>query len=242
MSTTKFFVGCSSFATASWKSVFYPDDLPKKDWFTYYCKYFNTYEFNGSFYRFPTAESLKKWYDKTPNGFTFSIKVPKAITHTKKLLDCEQEIADFYSVIAEGLSDKLGCVLWQFPPSFLYSEDSLNKVLNVLNDRFKNVVEFRHESWWNTFVIEKLQSKNTVFCNPSYPRLPKHTIKNNSCGYFRQHGVPKLFYSEYSLTEIETLYEQIIAKNYNEVYVYFNNTASTAAIINALQFVKLINH
>ena len=103
MSITKFFIGCSSFATASWKSVFYPDDLPKKDWFVYYCKYFNTYEFNGSFYRFPTAESLKKWYDKTPNYFTFSIKVPKKITHTKKLLHCENEIAEFYSVIAERI-------------------------------------------------------------------------------------------------------------------------------------------
>ena len=119
MSTTKFFVGCSSFATPSWKSIFYPDDIPKKDWFTYYSSIFNTYEYNGSFYRFPTVSSLKKWYDKTPHEFIFSIKVPKTITHTKKLIDSAQEIEDFYSVISEGLSDKLGCVLWQFPPSFV---------------------------------------------------------------------------------------------------------------------------
>ncbi|MDN3709447.1 DUF72 domain-containing protein [Myroides ceti] len=70
--------------------------------------------------------------------------------------------------------------------------------------------------------------------------LFEQTIKNNNCGYFRQHGVPKLFYSEYSLTEIEKLYNQILTKGYDEVYVYFNNTASTAGIINALQFIKLI--
>ncbi|WP_448607286.1 DUF72 domain-containing protein [Paenimyroides ceti] len=237
---TKFYVGCSSFATSSWKSVFYPDDLPKKDWFAYYCNYFNTYEFNGSFYRFPAVSDLQKWYDKTPVDFTFSIKVPKIITHIKKLVACEQEIDDFYTIISEGLSDKLGCVLWQFPPGFVYSEDNLNKVVNALNHQFKNVVEFRHKSWWNHLVIEKLQSKNAVFCNPSLPGLFEQTIKNNNCGYFRQHGVPKLFYSEYSLTEIEKLYNQILAKGYDEVYVYFNNTASTAGIINALQFIKLI--
>lgn len=238
--STKFYVGCSSFATPSWKSIFYPESLPKKDWFTYYCTYFNTYEYNGSFYRLPTATNLQKWYDKTPNDFTFSIKVPKTITHIKKLVACEEEITEFYSVISEGLSDKLSCVLWQFPPSFVYTEENLNKLINLLNDQFKNVVEFRHSSWWNNEVVDKLQLKKTVFCNPSYPNLPEHMIKNNSCGYFRQHGVPKLFYSEYSLTEIETLYNQILAKNFKEVYLYFNNTASPAAIINALQFQKLL--
>ncbi len=238
--STKFYVGCSSFATPSWKSIFYPTDLPKKDWFNYYCTFFNTYEFNGSFYRFPTVASLQKWYDRTPTDFTFSIKVPKAITHIKKLIDCEQEIAEFYTVVSEGLSDKLACVLWQFPPSFIYNEGNLNKVVNTLNEEFINVMEFRHVSWWNTVVVEKLQSKNIVFCNPSYPGLPEQFVKNNSCGYFRLHGVPKLFYSEYSLTEMETLYEQILAKNYDEVYVYFNNTASPAAVINALQFIKIL--
>ncbi|MEG1229570.1 MAG: DUF72 domain-containing protein [Flavobacterium sp.] len=242
MSKVKFHIGCSSFATPSWKSIFYPDDLPKKDWFTYYCKYFNTYEFNGSFYRFPTVSGLQKWYDKTPHNFTFSIKIPKTITHTKKLIACEQEINDFYTVVSEGLSDKLGCVLWQFPPSFVYNEENLNKVVSVLNGKFKNVVEFRHESWWNNVVVDKLKIKQAVFCNRSYPGLPEHVLKNNSCGYFRQHGIPKLFYSEYSLREIETLYKQILAKNFDEVYVYFNNTASPAAVINATQFMKLVNH
>lgn len=240
MNKTKFYIGCSSYSTLSWKKIFYPDELPKKDWFTYYCTYFNTYEFNGSFYRFPTVSGLKKWYDKTPEDFTFSIKIPKSITHIKKLIACEKEISDFYSVISEGLSDKLACVLWQFPPSFVFNEKNLEGVVSVLNDQFKNVVEFRHNSWWNIDVLNRLFTKNAIFCNPSYPGLPHKAIKNNKCGYFREHGVPKLFYSEYSLSEIENLYEQILINNYDEVYVYFNNTASTAGIINALQFNNLL--
>ncbi|MDN3709446.1 DUF72 domain-containing protein [Myroides ceti] len=71
----------------------------------------------------------------------------------------------------------MGCVLWQFPPGFVYSEDNLNKVVNALNHQFKNVVEFRHKSWWNHLVIEKLQSKNAVFCNPSLPDFSNKLLK-----------------------------------------------------------------
>lgn len=193
MNKTKFYIGCSSFSTASWQKIFYPENLPKKNWFKYYCIYFNTYEYNGSFYRFPTVSGLKKWYYKTPEDFTFSIKIPKSITHIKKLIACEKEISDFYSVISEGLSDKLACVLWQFPPSFVFNEKNLEGVVSVLNDQFKNVVEFRHNSWWNIDVLNRLFTKNALFCNPSYPGLPHKVSKNNKCGYFREHGVPKLF-------------------------------------------------
>src|SRR5690606_23906912 len=174
-----------------WKSVFYPDDLPKKDWFQFYCKHFSTYEFNGSFYRFPTVESLDKWYDKTPDDFSFSIKIPKVITHTKKLVDCEKEVSDFYEIVSKGLKEKLACVLWQFPPSFLYSELNLAKLIKLLNSDFKNVVEFRHKSWWNKNAVETLQQTGVIFCNPSYPGLDVDLIDGGKIGYFRMHGVPK---------------------------------------------------
>lgn len=142
-------------------------------------------------------------------------------------------------MVSEGLSDKLVCILWQFTPSFVFNENNLNKVLAVLNSNFQNVVEFWHGSWWNKIVFEKLQIIQAVFCKPNYHGLPKYVLQNNRCGYFRQQGLPKLFYSEYSPDEIETLYNHILAKDFSEVYVYFNNTASPAAVNNALQFLKL---
>lgn len=69
-------IGCSSFYNSYWKGVFYPEDLPKKEWFAYYCKHFNTYELNATFYRFPTLKSLQNWYDKSPQDFLFSVKAP----------------------------------------------------------------------------------------------------------------------------------------------------------------------
>lgn len=235
MRSNKLYIGCSSYATASWKTLFYPEELPKKKWFDYYSQHFNTYEFNGSFYRFPTAQNLLSWHDKVPDDFKFSIKVPRTITHVKRLERCETEIEDFYLISEEGLKNKLACILWQLPPSFSFSEDRLKSVVRVMNPNFKNVVEFRHESWWREDVITKLSVNNITFCNVNYPQLPTAIEQTTSIGYIRMHGNPKLFYSEYTKENIETLYHEINDVGFKEAYIYFNNTASTAAIINALQ-------
>ncbi len=229
------YIGCSSYATPSWKTLFYPNDLPKKEWFGYYSKHFNTYEFNGTFYRFPTVQNLLSWHDKVPDDFKFSIKVPKTITHIKRLEQCEKEIEEFYLISNEGFKDKLACILWQLPPGFSFSEDRLISVVRAMNPNFKNVVEFRHESWWRKDVITKLKENDITFCNVNYPQLPAALQQTTSTGYIRMHGNPKLFYSEYTKDEVEALYHEVNNAGFREVYIYFNNTASTAAIINAQQ-------
>ena len=142
-------------------------------------------------------------------------------------------------VVLKGLKDKLACVLWQFPPGFVFSDLNLANLIKLLNSDFKNVVEFRHKSWWNKNAVETLQHTGVIFCNPSYPDLEVDLIDGGKIGYFRMHGVPKLFYSEYSLEEIQTLFNTMKAASYKDVYVYFNNTSSTAAVINARQLMKL---
>lgn len=235
MEKSKLYIGCSSYATASWKTLFYPEDLPKKMWFDYYARYFNTYEFNGTFYRFPTVENLSSWHDKVADDFKFSVKVPKIITHIRRLQQCDDEIEAFYSICEKGFKNKLACILWQLPPSYTFNEDRLESVLRAINPNFKNVVEFRHESWWRDSVMTKLSENNITFCSVDYPQLPTSIQETNSIGYIRMHGNPKLFYSEYTKEAIEDLYHKLSARKFKEVYIYLNNTASTAAIINALQ-------
>ena len=232
-------IGCSSYATASWQPLFFPEGLPRKQWFEYYCKHFNTYELNSTFYRFPTLKSLESWYDKAPDDFVFSIKVPKIITHIKRMEDCEEEIEKFYDVAREGLRDKLGCVLFQLPPSFTYSPERLETVIMAANSEFNNVVEFRHESWWLEDVIKILSVNNITFSSVNYPMLPTAVMKTTQTGYIRMHGNPKLFYSEYTREQIENLYNEVKGQNFRQAYIYFNNTASTAGIINALEAKKL---
>ena len=227
--------GCSSYYNRKWINVFYPEALPTKDWFAYYCEHFNTYELNASFYKFPTAKSLHTWYKKSPDGFIFSVKAPKIITHTKKFVACERELAEFYEACREGLKDKLGCVLFQLPPSFAYSSEKLALIINALNPNFKNVIEFRNVSWWTQEVFDAFIKNKLIFCSVSYPGLPPAIIATNSTGYVRLHGDPKLFYSEYSEAELSKMYEEIEhAKKIKTVFIYFNNTASTAGILNAL--------
>ena len=232
-------IGCSSYATTSWQPLFFPEGLPKKQWFDFYCRYFNTYELNSTFYRFPTLKSLEAWYEKSPKGFIFSIKVPKAITHIKRLENCQEEIMKFYDIARKGLRDKLGCVLFQLPPSFSHSSERLEAVIANLDPQFTNVVEFRHESWWRQDVMEKLAKHDITFCSVDYPKLPNEIVKTSQTAYIRMHGNPKLFYSEYSPEQLEDLYAKVISQNFMQVYIYFNNTASTAGIINALQVKKL---
>lgn len=232
-------IGCSSYNTRSWQPVFYPEGLLPKHWFEFYCRNFSTYELNSTFYRFPTLKSLESWHDKAPEGFIFSIKVPKTITHIRRLENCAEEISKFYDVASKGLKTKLGCVLFQMPPSFSYSAERLEAVTAIINPEFSNVFEFRHDSWWRQDVMEQLGRYNITFCSVDYPKLPNEIIKTAPIGYIRMHGNPKLFYSEYTREQIESIYARIQGHDFDQAYVYFNNTASAAGIINALQAKEL---
>ena len=232
-------IGCSAFNNTYWKKIFYPDDLPRSKWFDFYASQFSTYELNGTFYKAPTVKSLKTWYDKVPVDFLFSVKAPKLITHYKKFKDCKNDIDEFYAICREGLQEKLACVLFQLPPSYDYSEEKLELIINSVNPDFKNVVEFRHKSWWNEAVFKIFAANNITFCSVSYDKLPSDLIETNSIGYVRLHGVPRLFYSEYAQSELQKLHDDIRKYSFNEIFVYFNNTASEAGILNAVEMKKL---
>lgn len=228
--------GLSAFNNSYWSGIFYPEGLSASRRFEFYCQHFNTYEINASFYKFPTVKGLKSWYGKTPEDFQFCIKANKVITHFKRFNNCAREIDDFYNTSQEGLQDKLACVLFQLPPSFNYSEERLEMVVSAMNPDFTNVVEFRHETWWRQEVYDRLQAHNIIFCSVSYPKLPADIIATAPTGYVRLHGTPKLFYSEYTREELQQVHRDILCKNFSKTFVFFNNTASNAGILNAMEF------
>jgi uncharacterized protein YecE (DUF72 family) len=230
-------IGCSSYNNRYWKGIFYPENLSTSKWFAYYCEHFDTYEMNGTFYKFPTLRVMDNWYKKAPGHFLFSVKAPKEITHLKKFIGCEERLAEFYSVCKEGLKEKLGYVLFQFPPSYQYTPERLHQIINGLDSRFNNVVEFRHESWWIIEVWDLLSKNNITFCSVNYPKLPSTIFTSAPSVYVRLHGKPELFYSTYTSEELTTLALELIdSKQPETMLVYFNNTAGTAGILNALEF------
>lgn len=228
-------IGCSGFYYKEWKDFFYPAGLPQKKWFEYYCEHFNTIEINSSFYRQPSAKSFATWYDTSPDDFLFTIKAPRTITHYSKFHETGSLISDFYNVTATGLKEKLGCILFQMPPSFSYTEERLNLLLKQLDPGFKNVVEPRHISWWNNQVMQAFREHHITFSGISYPSsLPDDIIQHNDLIYYRFHGKPVLYKSLYTAKEIEE-FAAAIEPGDKQVFVYFNNTWGTSALTNAKQ-------
>ena len=227
-------IGCSGFYYKHWKETFYPAGLPQKKWFDFYCEHFNTLELNVTFYRFPKLPFLQNWYAKSPANFRFAVKVPKAITHFKQFNGTVDMISDFYNTVREGLQEKLACVLFQLPPRLHYKEERLEKIINSLDNSFINVLEFRHESWWQKDVYDELARHNITFCGMSHPSLPEDVVANTSFLYYRLHGEGQLYASNYEEKRLEYFVDEIYKnKHVNEAYIFFNNDIHTYAIWNA---------
>jgi uncharacterized protein YecE (DUF72 family) len=235
-------IGCSGFHYPEWKALFYPEKLPKNKWFEFYAQHFNTIELNTTFYRFPRVDFLRNWAARCPDNFTFSVKAPRVITHFKKFKDSQRMLGDFYRSTREGLGNKLGCVLFQFPTVFAFEDNHLERIVSLLDKSFTNVVEFRHPSWWNEKVYQILSENNIVFCGMSHPGLSEEVIRTSQILYYRLHGVPHLYYSSYGVVQLEQIVSKLGNLNSKEVYVYFNNTAEGAAVLNAGLMRELCEH
>lgn len=235
-------IGCSGFSYKDWKGTFYPGKLAQSKWFEYYTTQFNTLELNTTFYRFPRVKTLQNWYIQSPAHFLFAVKAPRLITHYKRFNDCERLLSDFYGAVSEGLQEKLGPVLFQLPSQIMYDENFLEKLINCVDTNFKNVIEFRHASWWQRGVYSLLAKNGITFCGIDHPQLPTEAIINTSLVYYRFHGAPKLYYSEYSATTVAAVADKIKAsRKAKDVFIFFNNTATMAAINNAELLKKYIS-
>jgi uncharacterized protein YecE (DUF72 family) len=233
-------IGCSGYHYTEWKGLFYPPDLAKSKWFEYYTQHFNTIELNVTFYRFPRVPFLKNWFNRCPENFNFSVKAPRLITHYKRFKDAQRLLADFYGAVKEGLGSKLGCVLFQFPATFAYEHDHLERIVSLLDKSFINVVEFRHLSWWQEKVYQAFSANNISFCGMSHPGLPEETVKTSDTLYYRFHGVPHLYVSAYETQQLDLFASEVRRLNPSqEVYLFFNNTAEGAAVRNAKQLLEI---
>jgi uncharacterized protein YecE (DUF72 family) len=233
-------IGCSGYYYSVWKNIFYPQGLPAKDWLSYYSSVFNTVELNGTFYKVPRLSTLKKYADSTPDDFKFSVKMNKFITHNKKLKDSAGEIKKFQDLIYDGLGDKLSCLLFQMPPSFHYNDENLERVLEMVPNTPHNVVELRHVSWWNKEVEKAFKKAKITFCNVDFPGLKSFIIDTSPVFYFRFHGNPILFSSQYDVKVLKKYAGEFPQKN-KEHYVYFNNTGINSGLTNAMQLKEIIH-
>jgi uncharacterized protein YecE (DUF72 family) len=125
-------VGISGWRYPPWRGTFYPAGLPQRRELEYASRHVSTIEINGSFYSLQRPEFYARWRDETPDGFVFSVKAPRYITHMLKLRDSEQALANFFASGIANLGEKLGPILWQLPPVLRFDPDRLAGFLAAL--------------------------------------------------------------------------------------------------------------
>jgi uncharacterized protein YecE (DUF72 family) len=192
---------------------------------------FKTVELNAPFYKWPTPSTVKGWRRSAPEGFCYSVKVNSIITHDKRMVRTKKLVKEFCA-IADVLGDKLGCFLFQFPPSYRYTPSRLQSIVSQLDPTLRNAVEFRHKSWWRTAVYGRLASAGLIFCSISAPRLPEDLIKTADTLYLRLHGRSRWYRHDYSQEEIAAWARKIASSGAREAWVYFDNDREGFAIKN----------
>lgn len=240
LKTKKIYIGCSGWFYWDWKEKFYPKEIATNKWFDYYSDNFKTVELNAPFYSWPTISTVKTWVRQIKNkDFVYTVKVSELITHVKKFKRTKILVKDFY-LIADIIKDHMGCFLFQLPPSFKYSKSALKSIISQLDNKYKNVVEFRHKSWWREDVYEAFKEAGIIFCSTSGPKLPDDLIKTADDIYIRFHGVERWYRYLYSEEELKNWAEKIKKSKAKNIWIYFNNDFDTNAIKNSKQLAKYL--
>jgi len=233
-------VGCSGWFYSHWRGIFYPRQEPTtKNWFAYYANVFGTVELNAPFYRWPTPATVRRWKRDAPPNFLYSVKVNQRITHEKRMVRTKQLVQSYYEISAV-LKEKMGCFLFQFPPSYHFSASRLKSILAQLDPAHRNVVEFRHRSWWRNSVFRAFNRQGIAFCAVSAPRLPETVPRNQRLLYVRLSGQTRWYRHDYSADELQLWLDRIRASGAEEVWVYFNNDRDGFAIKNALRLRRML--
>lgn len=172
-------VGIGGWTFAPWRGVFYPKGLPHAQELSFAASHLTSIEINGTFYRTQTPETFRKWASEVPDGFVFSVKGPRFVTHRRELKEAGESIARFLGSGVLQLGDRLGPLLWQFPPTKTFDAADFRSFLELLprdlhGQRLRHVVEIRHHSFCVPEFIELLRAFATpvVFSeHATYPAI-----------------------------------------------------------------------
>lgn len=232
-------IGISGWRYPPWRGRFYPADLPQKHELAFASRQVSTIEINGSFYSLQRPSSYRRWHDETPADFQFAVKGSRFITHMKRLNDIETPLANFFASGLLALEQKLGPVLWQFPPKFSFDEARLDAFLRLLprdteqavalarrhdgrlagrswletdrKRRIRHAVEVRHESFRDPRFIALLRRHNVALVAADSVDWPLFEDVTADFIYARLHGSEELYASGYRDAELDRWAERICA-------------------------------
>ena len=220
-------IGISGWTYTPWRGVFYPKGLAHHRELEFASRQHNSIEINGSFYSLQRPSSYERWYADTPSGFVFSVKGPRFITHMKKLRDVETPLANFFGSGVLALREKLGPVLWQFPPNFGWNEERFRAFFELLprsTEEAANIAKnhdnkLKHGVWTKTDLARPLryavEIRHPTFLVPAFFALLREYriafVYADTAGkwpyaeditadfvYCRLHGAEQLYVSGYT--------------------------------------------
>jgi len=239
----KLHIGTSGWSYEHWKELFYPERISGDQMLGFYAKHFKTVEINTTFYRLPSKQTLKNWYQTVPDHFIFSVKASQYITHRKKLIDPKETTHNFFDRV-QILDDKLGPILFQLPPRWHKNKNRLADFIRVLPTDYHYVFEFRDSTWFSDDITELLYKKNVTFCiyDLEGKQTPFHIT--NDLVYVRLHGPGAKYQGSYSKDLLETWTNRFRSwlDERHEIYCYFNNDYETYAPRNASLLLKLMGN
>src|SRR5215211_6295706 len=157
------YIGTSGWHYDHWKGPFYPSGLPEAALLEYYADRFGSAEINNSFYRLPEKKTLRRWREAVPEGFLFSVKASRYLTHMKKLKDPLEPLERLLDRVSV-LETKLGPVLFQLPPRWRSNPERLQALLEILPENHRYAFEFRDPSWFDGEVYGLLAEHGAAFC------------------------------------------------------------------------------
>lgn len=231
-------IGISGWRYAPWRGDFYPEGLAQKNELHFASRTVGSIEINGSFYALQTPERYASWYADTPEQFVFSVKAPRFITHVRRLREVEVPVANFFASGVLRLENKLGPVLWQFPPSFRFDAEQFEHFLGLLPQdteaaracarqcdsklRREGSLEFEREGP----LRHAVEIRNRSFVEPAFVELlsryqvalvvadtagkwPYQEDVTSDFVYLRLHGDEELYASGYSDEALDRWAERI---------------------------------
>lgn len=211
-----------------------------------YASRFNCVEINSSFYRPHQATTYRRWADSVPPGFSFSVKMPREISHDARLRACGRELDAFLASVM-ALGDALGCLLLQLPPSFEYEAAVAGRFLKRLRERYDGelVCEPRHRTWFTRRAARNLCKHRVALSAADPSRCARAALPGAypSLQYARLHGSPRMYYDAYDAATLARVARRALrpSASTRERWLVFDNTALGHATSDALTTMRLLH-
>lgn len=234
----QFRVGTSGYHYDHWRGVFYPANLPKKNWFAFYAEHFDTVEINNTFYGLPAEKTFDLWRRQAPPGFCYGLKFSRYGSHLKRLKEPRSTIKIFLQH-ARRLKTTLGPILVQLPPNWDLNTARLLGFLNAAPRSYRWAFEFRDRRWLCEDVYAILQRHNAALC--IHDMIEDHPRSMTAAWtYLRFHGDHyRGSYPARSLQQQAQWIKQQLAGG-SDVFAYFNNDAQGHAVQNAADLKRYV--